>query len=265
MNLDAPKFFGIINHLLEYKHNIVCNVFSVARKWEEMCESNPNSTPFEKWVRNLPKTEDLDVNKPEDFDKLLLCMKPSQRATRYRRMKAFGNHFRVEDDASVHMLTYGSAVASVFQVSTEDATDVSVNYVGVVKDILKLNYGPMSRPIVLMKGQWAKRSDNRGNPTYIHDDARFLIVNVRHNLPMMSDPFIFVAQAAQVFYSNDPQKLGQKVVLYKEARAKKEVVENADAFITTSVETCGLTAPVQIPPPSTTPLLVGAIQLSPED
>jgi hypothetical protein len=163
-------------------------------------------------------------------------------------MKAFGNHFKVEDDASVHMLTYDSGVASVFQVPTEDATDVSVNYIGVVKDILKLDYGPMSRPIVLMRCQWAKHSDNRGNPTYIRDDAGFLIVNVWHNLPRMSDPFIFAAQAIQVFYTDDPQKPGWKAVLRKEARAKREVVENANAFITTSVETRGLTAPAQIPP-----------------
>jgi hypothetical protein len=240
-------------------------MLSVTRKWEEMYKSNPNIAPFEEWVRNLPETEDVDVNEPEDFDKLLLCMKPSQRATRYRRMKAFGNPFRVEDDASVHMLTYDSGVASVFQVSTEDATDVSVNYVGVVKDILKLDYRPMSRPIVLMRCQWTKRSNNRGKPTYIRDDAGFLIVNVRHSLSRMSDPFIFAAQAIQLFYSDDPQKLGWKVVLCKEARAKRVVAENADAFITTSVETCGLTAPAQIPPPPTTPSLVGAIQLSPED
>jgi hypothetical protein len=46
---------------------------------------------------------------------------------------------------------------------------------------------------------------------------------------------------------------------------QREVAENADAFITTSVETPGLTAPAQIPPPPTTPSLLGAIQLSPED
>jgi hypothetical protein len=111
-------------------------MLSVTRKWEEMCKSNPNTAPFEEWVRNLPETEDVDVNEPEDFDKLLMCMKPSQRATRYQRMKAFGNHFRVEDDASVRMLTYDSGIASVFQVSTEDVTDVSINYVGAVNFFL---------------------------------------------------------------------------------------------------------------------------------
>jgi hypothetical protein len=83
-------------------------------------------------------------------------MKPSQRAICYCRMKAFGNHFCVEDAASTRMQTYDSGVASVFTVPTADARDVSVNYVGVLKDILKLDYGPLSSPIVLLRCQWAK-------------------------------------------------------------------------------------------------------------
>jgi hypothetical protein len=98
------------------------------------------------------------------------------------------------------MQTYDSGVASVFEVPTIHATDVSVNYVGVVKDILKLDYGPLSRSIVLLRCKWAKRLDNRGNPTYTRNDAGFLVVNVQHSLPMMSDSFIFAAQATQVFY-----------------------------------------------------------------
>jgi hypothetical protein len=58
-----------------------------------MCESNPSIAPFEDSVHDLAETEDRDVSNPEDFDKLLLCMKPSQRASHYCRMKAFGNHF----------------------------------------------------------------------------------------------------------------------------------------------------------------------------
>jgi hypothetical protein len=192
-------------------------------------------------------------------------MKPSQRAIQYNRMKAFGNHFWVDGEASARMQTYDCSVASVFQVPTADARDVSVNFVGVVKDILKLDYGPLSSPIVLLKCRWAKQIDNRGNPTYTRDEAGFLVVNVRHNLPRLSDPFIFTSQTTQVFFSDDPNKPGWKVVLRKEARAKREVLENADVFITTSVESSGLTVPARIPPPPSTASLVGAIQLSAQD
>jgi hypothetical protein len=240
-------------------------MWHVRRRWERVREMDPTTEPFEQWVRHLPEAKEVDVSIPEEFDKILLTTKPSQRATRYCRMKAFGNHFRVGHPGSELLQTYDSGVASVIEVPTTEATDVSVNYVGVVKDILKLDYGPLSRPIVLLRCQWAKRSDSRGNPTYTRDDAGFLVVNVQHNLPKMSDPFIFAAQATQVFYSDVHDKPGWKVVLRKEARGKREVAENADAFITTSVESGGLTARPDIPPPPNQASLVGTIQLTPQE
>jgi hypothetical protein len=42
--------------------------------------------------------------------------------------------------AYVHMQMYNSGVASVFQVPTLDSIDVPVNYVRILKDILKLDY-----------------------------------------------------------------------------------------------------------------------------
>jgi hypothetical protein len=230
-----------------------------------VCETNPTTAPFEEWVRELSQAEPLDVTDPDDFDKLLLCTPPSQRALRYCRMKAFGNHFRVEDEASSRMLSYDSGVASVFEVPTADARDVSVHYVGVVKDILKVDYGQLSSPVLLFRCQSAKRTDIRGNPTYTRDDSGFLVVNVRHNLPRMSDPFIFPGQATQVFYSDVPNRPGWKVVLQKEVRAQRQVADNADVFITTSVHPTGLTAPERVPRPLHTASLVGAIELSAED
>jgi hypothetical protein len=199
-----------------------------------------------------------DVPNAVDVDSLLLCTKPSQKAMRYTKMKAFGNHFRVEDEAT-------SRIASVFVVPTEDARDVSVNYVGVLKDILKVDYGPMRQPVILLRYEWIKREDNRGNPMYIRDDAGFLVVNFRHKLRNMSDPFIFPSQGTQVFFSDDPEKAGWKVVLHKEPRARREVVDTSDVFITTSVETSGLTAPVHIPEPPSVASLDGAVTLSVEE
>jgi hypothetical protein len=147
--------------------------------------------PFPEWIREYAQREALDVTNPDDMDRFLLCTKLSHRATRYARMKAFGNHFRAEDLATTQMQTYDSGVASVFQVPGADATEVSVNYVGVLKDILKLDYGPVRAPVVLLRCQWLKRQDTRGNPTYSRDDAGFLVVNFRHKMPQMSDPFIF--------------------------------------------------------------------------
>jgi hypothetical protein len=206
-----------------------------------------------------------DVENEVDVDTLLLCAKPFQRALRYTKMRAFGHHFRVDDEAASRLQTYNSGIASIFNVPIEDTRDVSVNYVGVVKDILKLNYGALHNPVILLRCEWIKREDNCGNPTYLRDEAGFLLVNSRHKLPSMSEPFIFSSQATHVFFSDDPGKPGWKVVLRNEPRAKWEVADTSDIFITTSVETTGLTAPTHVPAPPTILSLESAIPLSVEE
>jgi hypothetical protein len=96
----------------------------VCRKWESIRAQDTSIAPFEDWVRCPTAYSDLDPRNPEDIDKLMLSMKSSQRAIRYMKLKAFGNHFRIEDDASNRLQTYDSGVAFVFQVPMSDARDV---------------------------------------------------------------------------------------------------------------------------------------------
>ena len=235
------------------------------RKWRELEARDPSISAFQDWIRGAVGPHSIDVTSADDMDALLMCTKPSQKTTRYTRMKAFGNHFRVEDDTSRRLLTYDSGVASVFQVPVDDARDVAVNYVGIVKDILKLDYGPLNTPVILLCCDWIKKHDNRGYPTYVRDEAGFLCVNFRHKMPKSADPFIFPSQATQVFYSTDTKKDGWKVVLRSDVRATREVVDTSDVFITTTVEASGMTAPSSLPPLPETASLVGAIELSIED
>jgi hypothetical protein len=114
-------------------------------------------------------------------------------------MKAFGNHFRVDYPTTARLQTYDTGVASISHVPTENAQEISVNYVGILKDILELDYGPLHTPVILLKCEWMKRVDNRGNNTYTRDEVGFLMVNFRQKLPRMADPFIFPSQATQVF------------------------------------------------------------------
>lgn len=232
------------------------------RNWTNERDEDPGIPPFHEWIQNVVRNSPLDVTNADDRDRLLLATKPSQKASRYTKMLSYGNHFRVDDGDIGRFQTYNCGVASVFQVPSVDARDVSVNYVGVLKDILKLDYGPTHHPIVLFRCEWVKHHDSRGNATYVRDDAGFLLVNSRHKLPRMSEPFIFSSQATQVFFSDVPQKPGWKVVLQKEARAKREVVDTSDFFITTTVESAGLTAPQSIPSRPQVPSLIGAEELS---
>ena len=227
---------------------------------------NPDMDKFEVWVRRAVQNHPHDPDNIDDIDRLLLVGRPSQKATRYTRMRAFGNHFRVEDSQSALLSTYDSGVASIFEMPTADSqSEVSLNYVGVLQDILKLDYGPLQTPVILFRCEWFKRDDNRRNPAYVRDDAGFMVVNTRHKLPKMSEPFIFPSEATQVFFSNDLTKPGWKVVLRKEARSKREEQDTTNVFITTSSEVRGMSAPERVPPPPSAPSLVGAIELSDVD
>lgn len=92
-------------------------------------------------------------------------------------MKAYGNHFRVEDSRSQQLQTYDSGVASVSDMPTLDVASVFVKFVGVLKDILKLDYGLVHTPVHIFRCEWMKREDNQGNPTYVKDDVEFFTVN----------------------------------------------------------------------------------------
>jgi hypothetical protein len=52
--------------------------------------------------------------------------------------------------------------------------------VGILKDIILLDYGPISQPVILFKCDWVRNGlDRWGNATYKHDDDGFLLVNFR--------------------------------------------------------------------------------------
>jgi hypothetical protein len=178
------------------------------RNWKAQMAENSNTLPLQEWVKEEVSRWPLNTSSLEEMDLRLLSRKPSQHATRYLRMKVYGNHFRGDDPTTTQLQTYDSGVASIFHVPTDDAREVSINYVGVLKDILKLDYRPLHTQVNLMKCEWMKKADSRGNNTYAQDEAGFLLVNFRHKLPMLVDPFIFPSQATQVFFSNDLQKPG---------------------------------------------------------
>jgi hypothetical protein len=89
----------------------------------------------------------LDLGNPNGLDVVLLCIKPYQVAMRYTMMKAYGNHFRVEVPKSRLLQTSDNGIASMFEQQIVDAKDqMSIKYVGVLKDILKLDYGHVQSP-----------------------------------------------------------------------------------------------------------------------
>jgi hypothetical protein len=54
----------------------------------------------------------------------------------------------------------------------------ALQYVGILKDIILLDYGLVSQTIILFKCDWVRNGlDRWGNATYWCDDDGFLLVN----------------------------------------------------------------------------------------
>jgi hypothetical protein len=105
------------------------------RTWKAQVALNSNTLPLEEWIKEEVSCLPLNTSSAEEMDLRLLSRKPSQWTTRYLRIKAYGNYFRIDDLTTAQLQTYDTGVASIFHVPTEDAREVSINYVGVLKYI----------------------------------------------------------------------------------------------------------------------------------
>jgi hypothetical protein len=109
------------------------------------------------WITNVVQEHWLAGGTFDDQDVVALSMPPSTKACSYKRIKAYGSHFCVDDQTSVGCVTYDSEVASFFSHKNVDDNhhpSRQLQYVGVLKDILQLDYGTMSTPIVLFRCDW---------------------------------------------------------------------------------------------------------------
>jgi hypothetical protein len=114
------------------------------------------------------------------MDVMKLSMKPQMTASRYAKVKAYDNHYRdTTNNKATTIATYDFGVASIFQqphATNEGMTFGSIQYVGVLKEIILLNYRPMSQPVVLFKCDWVTlESDRWGNRMYKRDEDGFLL------------------------------------------------------------------------------------------
>ncbi len=72
---------------------------------------------------------------------------------------------------------------------------------GVLKDIILLDYGFVSQPVVLFKCDWVTFGYDRwGNPTYKQNEDGFLLAYFHHLKADIDEPYVFPMQVQQVFY-----------------------------------------------------------------
>lgn len=228
--------------------------------------SGGNVPVLERWLQRRIHDSDLDMLDPNEHDTVLLSNPPSLTCKRYKKMKAYGNHWRVNDEIGQSMGTFDCGVACF---ETNDYSSGSgKDYVGTLEDILVIDYGDLNTPIILFLCQWKKRTDSHNNPTYVRDGDGFLVVNFKHNLPKTVDPYVFPSQCTHVFFADDdlkPAGSQWKVIMRKEAKSRRTVEEDDDIFIATNVSSGGQVHSSAFRNPPNEPDLGGAIVLNDVD
>ena len=120
----------------------------------------------------------------------------------YKRMWAYGNHYRTEDlGIGNPFVTYDSGVACVAstlcQASSTDQRPVEANlmYVGILRRIIQVNYA--FKKINLMECSWIKPNVT-GNATIRKDEHGFWLIKKNAFQGPRAEPYILPVHASQV-------------------------------------------------------------------
>jgi hypothetical protein len=96
-----------------------------------------------------------------------------------------------------------------------------MGYVEEVVAIYVLNYGGISKPVILMKSQWMQPKWEGKRQTMIKDSDGLLLANFNTASATLSDPFIFPSQVEQAFFLGVEEMLGWRVVCHRKPRQRR--------------------------------------------
>jgi hypothetical protein len=190
---------------------------------------NLQEEPFHSWFKSEVSRAKA-AGEEIDEDVLVLSLPPSSQATSYRSMYAFGNHIRVRS-AEGTLTTCDCGVAATFSqncrssVRAKTMKAVNLEYVGWVEEILAVDYGRYE--LVVLYCNWVMANMVGHNATMKRDEYGFSLVNFDRLVPLSAESFAFPLHVEQVFFADDLNNHGWKVVLRKEPRGAR-VVSNKD-------------------------------------
>ena len=222
--------------------------------------------PFAQWLEaDVAQAIDQGIAVPEDVED---SSKPhSLQAQRFRSMYSYGYHFRVKSAEESVNNTCDSGVAAIFRrpcrsgVRDPNPVDANLEYIGQILEIVELNYG--RHCIVLLVCEWVKANYRGRNATVKKDEWGFTMANFNALVPHGYESFAFPIHCEQVFFSDDEDEPGWKVVLRTEVRGRRidsSIEEEEDAQIFAMGRDSdyeGLRAPTDIPETNQAPLSTG--------
>ena len=184
------------HHLL---NNTVTHILA-GRQYEQEAATGMSRMPFPSWLRS--KCEAMENAAGVIGEELMaLSWPPCKKACSFKSMTSFGSHYRVDlEEAGAQHVTFDSGVAELdARATSADCLDngsvVQLVRVGILKDILVLNYGHLN--IVLMVVSWVAK-DTADQPRLRRDPYGFWLANMAALPRDTTEPYLLPILASQV-------------------------------------------------------------------
>ena len=131
-----------------------------------------------------------------DIELLRLSALPSRDAETYQQMWAYGNHFRVANEANnVGFVTQDYGITSIF--GAEEGQNAGVSMVGVLQEIIVVQYSAQRR--VVFRGSWIRNDPGPRSSTKL-DQYGLTMVRFNDRIPRNTEPYVLPATVRQVIY-----------------------------------------------------------------
>lgn len=231
----------------EFKQEFYAQTPANRRKPVPYPASMSEMIPFVEWFpREVLLAEGLGIHTLEEVQ--LYCTPPSTHALSFKSCKAYGNHWRtlplnsLSDCHGSTYSTFDSGMAGTWNESTVnrrgETITSSVTYVGVLSEIIQLDYGPLPSPVVLFKGKWGdSRTVPKARATVRHGESGLLQADFSSELSRKKKmDYVLPSQVQQVFFY--PNVVGAKwrTILHKEPRSIRVYEDYEEVDLTVDVE-----------------------------
>lgn len=208
------------------------------------CQEMP---PFTEWFERTMTSHHFESSDENRFLLTSYSIPPSLKVVTYKACRAYGNHWRavplqqsLVDCDSSQFQTFDSGMAATFSMQRTnragETIDDSVQYVGVLTEVLELNYGGMK--VVLFKGRWIEPSwVPKSSASMRYHESGLWQVNFQKELGASKRmDYVFPRQVEQVFFYPNDRGIAWRTVLHKESRSTRVLGDFMEVPFHDSVE-----------------------------
>ena len=183
-------------------HSRPCNSCSeyTARYSPQDRRNRQRAPPFSDWLEDRVRDMSRAGLSPS-ADLITMSRLPSPILKHHSSMWAYGYHFWAEEEDGASFVSFDGGVAAIITqtcVSSradQNPVDAELLYVGIIKDILEVDYGHIKRNV--LKCSWIK-PHLRGEPTIRRDADGFWSVKYASRQAAGVEPYLQPLHARQV-------------------------------------------------------------------